>query len=139
MGLSDVPRSTVAATLLAAKPPRRRLETVCVRMLKDGHGITSHGRRPQEIKPKTGDVLQVSSDLADNWGGAGYCEEVRETAAEAPPEAAAVAEAIGVVLQQTDELGARTPSIEVAQAAPKEAVVEPPKKVSRGRKKKRGK
>lgn len=133
MGLSDTPRAAISRELLVAATPtpsRRVLETVRVLMLKDGHGITSHGRRPEEIKPKAGDVLQVSSDLAENWGGAGYCEEVRETAGEAPPEAAAVAEAIDVVPPLAEV-------VEVVQAPPDKPAAAPPKKRSRGRNKSR--
>lgn len=84
MSLSGQPRRPVAAGLLRHETPPKGPRVVRVRMLRHGHGITSHGRRPLEIKPKEGDVLEVSSDLADNWTGATppFCEPFPDIAVE---------------------------------------------------------
>lgn len=113
MGISGPPRATIARELLVANPSRKRLETVEVRMINDGHGITSHERRPREIRPKAGDVLLVSSDLADNWGDAGYCE-----VAEDPPTVMSASPLATEVVPTVQEVETTTP-------APVEAVVGP--------------
>jgi hypothetical protein len=113
-------------------------------MLKDGHGITSHERRPREIRPNAGDVLQVSSDLADNWGQAGYCEPShdpetldREAAVEEPVTDPAPETVAGSPLEvlQTDEVRPDNP-----ESPPPAPVKSQPssRKKKRPAKKKRG-
>ncbi len=80
MGISDSPSRPISRLAVAPEAARGPRQVVRVTMLRDGRGMTSHGRRPVEITPKKGDSLEVSSDLAENWGAAGICEEHAEDA-----------------------------------------------------------
>lgn len=81
MGLSSSPKTLVSTSLLSPESVPGKKRTVTVVMLKDGRGMTTHGRRPRVVSPLKGDQLQVSSDLAYNWESAGFCRiEIAGTA-----------------------------------------------------------